>query len=116
MAFASVRLIEQDERDGSIRIQRAPQHEPARWAALDRDAGGISVEAVAPDPEHELHLVVIPGADAMLLLDRQALASNAVQMGLLGSYDPTYFRPVYGNLAARVYEVLAPKPPVNEVE
>lgn len=106
MAFASVLLVEYDNDRGATRIRRMPTDKTGRWATLDRSTGGISVETTRPDPEHELHLVVMPGADAMVLIDNQAKSTNAVQMGVLGAYDPNYFRPVYGSLDARVYEIL----------
>ncbi|MEE2718695.1 MAG: hypothetical protein VX727_02800, partial [Planctomycetota bacterium] len=75
-------------------------------ATLDRAAGGLTIESAPPGDRQQVHLLIVPDQDAMLLLDNQALASNAVRMGLLGSYDPEHFRPVHATPAARLYEVL----------
>ena len=118
MAFASVHLIEGDEENGSVHIRRAPSpvQDRERWATLDRSVGGISVEFTPPARADQLHLFIIPDVDAMLLLDNKAHGTNMIQMGLLGAYDPQYFRPVSGNLAARIYEVIPPALEIDDVQ
>ena len=106
VSFTSVLLVEHDDSTASTRTTMVPDTSTDRWATIDRAAGGLSIESTPPDVDRQVHLLIVPDQDAMVLLDRHAFASNAVRMGVLGAYDPDLFRPVHATSAARLYEVL----------
>ena len=84
---------------------RAPTRPGSDGLHLQLNELGSLTTSSGSSDEWSLHLILLPQARTMLLLNDAAMKTNAVQMGVLGRYDQALFEEVVVAPRARAYRV-----------
>ena len=100
--FASVTSIEVTD-DGMTHLGRADGGKQGPW--VQADANGLTTSANPPEASSRLHLLLLPSAKTMIVVNDAALKTNAIQMGVLGLIDETLFEQVHASVQGRVFRV-----------
>ena len=103
MRFASTTVVDVLP-SGRTRVESHGAGDAGPFAARGR-GGRLELVDTRPAEGTRLHLVVLPQPGAFIVADDRAMASNAMQMGVLGKYDSARFALVFVGPAVRVYRV-----------
>jgi undecaprenyl-diphosphooligosaccharide--protein glycosyltransferase len=102
VGFASVTKVTISA-DGSTKLDPIAATATDRWFQINDD-GVLNVVGSRPSARR-VHLIMLPQSGTMFAVNDRALMSTAVQMGVLGVYDPAWFEPIFIGPVARAYRV-----------
>ena len=86
-------------------LHHAPTRPGSEGLNLELTESGDLRTSSGEPSQWSLHLILLPQARTMLLLNDAAMRTNAVQMGVLGRYDEALFEEVSVAPRARGFRV-----------
>ena len=89
--------------DGLTRLGRGRGGEVGPWIQVV--SGAMKTSTQRPDAANQMHLILMPAAHAMVMVNDAAFKTNAIQMGVLGLIDEQLFEQVHVSPFGRIFRV-----------